>query len=223
MNNLDKFKIYLTERLSQNSVTSYIAGLRYLSKDYGSDILQISDITQANKLKERYGLQGDKRSVGEYGNGTARNAMNKYANFLEDSVSLVCQPTQSISNPIPESNRKFTYEHDLHITLETQISELFPGYSLVGSEYSIEGVRIDLLLERDNELLVIELKAGIAKYEVFGQISMYLGLIQDKFPDYKVYGLIIANEIHKGLTAACKTNASISCKKYTMKLALDNA
>ncbi len=117
----------------------------------------------------------------------------------------------------------FTYERDLHNTLESQIDELFYNYELIGSEYSIGDVRLDLLLQHEEELLVVELKAGIATYEVFGQISMYIGVVKSKYPEHVVKGLIIASEIHKGLVAACSTNNLIECKKYKMKLSLENA
>jgi RecB family endonuclease NucS len=107
--------------------------------------------------------------------------------------------------------------------MESQVSELFPGYVLlIGSEYSIEGVRLDLLLQKENELLVIELKAGTATYGVFGQISMYMGYIKEKFPENDVYGVIVASEIHKGLKAACSTSNFVTCKKYNMKLSIEN-
>ncbi|MDX8387466.1 MAG: endonuclease NucS [Ghiorsea sp.] len=227
MNNLEPFKEYLSERLSENSVNSYLSGIKHITKDYGSDILHITDVNEASKLKDVYGLTGSKRSVGEYGKGTARNAMNKYANFLEDQRNLSIADDLSIGqageDKSIESSQGFTYERDLHSTLEGQISELFPEHSLVGSEYSIEGVRLDLLLEKENELLVVELKAGLAKFAVFGQIAMYMGLIQEKFPEHSVSGVIIASDIHKGLEAACRTNPSISCQKYTMKLSLKKA
>ena len=223
----EKFRLYLLERYKPASVNGYLSGLNHLSRDYGSEILQITDFEVIKKIRKQYDLGGTKRNIGDYGNGSARNAMIQYSNFIETSNSSELSDSSSeLKNETVveiNNNRRFTYERDLHNTLESQVGELFPEYKLVGSEYSIEGVRLDLLLEKENELLVVELKAGIATFEVFGQISMYIGLIQERFPSSKVRGIIIANEIHKGLMAACSTNNFITCKKYTMKLCIENA
>ena len=97
---------------------------------------------------------------------------------------------------------------------------MFPEYDLKGSEYTIGNGRIDLLLENEKELLAIELKSGIAFAEVFGQISMYLGLLKQEFSQKEIKGVIIASEIHEGLKYACDTNPLITCKTYKMKLSL---
>ncbi len=223
-NTKEKFRNYLLERYTQNSANSYMSGLNHVSKDYGSDIFQVSDPEAVQKIRSQYDIGGSKRKIGDYGNGSARNAVIQYHNFIESGTDN----TQSSENTNVEleletTNRRFTYERDLHNTLESQAKELFPDYELVGSEYSIETVRLDLLLEKERELLVVELKAGVATYEVFGQISMYMGLVKEKFPEREVHGVIIASEIHKGLKAACSTNNDVACKKYCMKLNIESA
>ncbi len=217
---LEQFKIYLRERLTENTVNSYLSGLNHLSNDYGNDILTITNHAKIREIREIYGLGGERRQVGDYGRGTARNAINHYANFLEsrDVTEPATANHQIIDEPAIESNRRFTYERDLHSTLENQIAELFPDHEFIGSEYSISNVRLDILLEKGKDLLVIELKAGTARYEAFGQIAMYMGFIQDEYPEHNVYGVIIASDIHESLLAACSTNESISCKKYSMQL-----
>jgi hypothetical protein len=187
-------------------------------------------------LRKRYGIGGAKRHVGDYGNGSARNAIVQYYNFVvdlgkntiglpnvgipEDSTEL---PDTAISTEdLEPANARFTYERDLHNALERHAAELFPGYQLVGSEYAVGGVRLDFLFEKDQQLLVVELKAGVATHEVFGQISMYIGMIKEEYPDYDVRGIIIAGEISAGLRAACRTNEAVICKTYTMKITLEN-
>ena len=108
-------------------------------------------------------------------------------------------------------------------SLKYQAKELFPDYDLKGTEYTIGNGRIDLLLESPDGLLAIELKSGTAFAEVFGQISMYLGLLKQDFPDKEIRGLIIASEIHEGLKFACNTNPLITCQTYKMKLSLKDA
>jgi len=93
---------------------------------------------------------------------------------------------------------------DLQTTLCTQISELFPDYKIFGNnnagiEYSIEGRRIDVLLQhiKNKNLLAVELKSGTADYKAFGQISMYIGLLKTHFPNSNISGVIISGSISK--------------------------
>ena len=122
----------------------------------------------------------------------------------------------------------FTYERDLQDALINQAEKLFPGYTIFGEnlegrEYQIEGKRIDLLMDNslENELLAIELKAGIADYKVFGQISMYLGLLKKEFPKKNISGIIIAGKIDDSLKYAVTTNERIKIMEYRMELTIN--
>ena len=136
---------------------------------------------------------------------------------------------EEISTNIHEYNN-FTYERDLQNSLITQAENLFPGYKIFGNydgvEYSIEGKRIDLLLENksENKLIAIELKAGETDYKTFGQLSMYLGLLQKQFPNIpkeNINGIIIAGEIDKTLKDACLITDKIKLMEYSMKISLE--
>ena len=72
-----------------------------------------------------------------------------------------------------------------------------------------------------NHLLAIELKAGIAKYEAFGQISMYLGLLKNKFPQKNIKGIIIAGKIDDSLKWAVTTNENIKLMEYKTQLSIN--
>jgi len=126
-----------------------------------------------------------------------------------------------------ENKNTFSLEKDLENSLISQYEELFPEYKIYGNngegiQYSIGGKRIDLLLEHKskNQILAIELKAGIAKYDVFGQISMYIGLLMEKFNDKIINGIIIASGIDNSLKKAALTNKNIKLIEYKMELSL---
>ena len=118
----------------------------------------------------------------------------------------------------------FTYERDLQDSLTRQIDKLFPEYTLFkdGVEYYIDGKRIDVLLENKlkNELLVIELKAGLAKKETLGQISEYMGKLKKKFNDKIINGIIIAGEIDDSLKDACFPFPNLKTMIYRIELSL---
>jgi ribosomal protein L25 (general stress protein Ctc) len=134
---------------------------------------------------------------------------------LEDEVST-------------EPAMNFTYERDLQTALVRQAEKLFSEYKIFGEDlegvqYQIEGKKIDLLLEnaQKNELLALELKAGIADFKVFGQISMYLGLLKREFPRKNVKGIIIAGKIDETLKFALTTNENVKVMEYKMELTLN--
>jgi len=72
-----------------------------------------------------------------------------------------------------------------------------------------------------NQLIAIELKAGIAKHEAFGQISMYLGLLKKEFPQKNIKGVIIAGKIDDSLKYAVTTNENIKIMEYKMELSIN--
>ena len=124
----------------------------------------------------------------------------------------------------------FAYEKDLQTALCSHISELFPRYRIFGGlgievEHSIGGRRIDVLLEHEeNEsLMVVELKSGEADFKVFGQISMYIGLLKRQFPERNISGVIVAGSIDESLVQACEITDKISLKTYRMSIELEDA
>jgi RecB family endonuclease NucS len=130
---------------------------------------------------------------------------------------------RTIQSRIANCRTVESYEKDLKNSMVSQIDELFPEYKIFGEnnegvEYPIDGKRIDILLEKSNgTLLAIELKPGIANYKVFGQTSMYLGLLMEKFPQREVRGCIVAGEIDSTLKSAAKTTSMIKLKTYKLK------
>jgi hypothetical protein len=170
-------------------------------------------------------------------NNYITNKINKQKNINNEdtnmSVPTISENTELFGDEykveVPEITN-FTYERDLQNSLISQAESLFPGYKIFGKydgvEYTIEGKRIDLLLENksENKLLALELKAGTTDYKTFGQISMYLGLLTKQFPNVpkeNINGIIIAGEIDKTLKDACLITDKIKLMEYTMKLTLD--
>ncbi len=96
--------------------------------------------------------------------------------------------------------------------------------SNLGIEYVIGNRRLDVVLEhiKTSDLLIIELKSGMADYKVFGQISMYIGLLQKEFPDRKINGVVIAGSIDESLRNACETTNRIKIQVYRMNLELED-
>lgn len=171
------------------------------------------------------------QAVEDFCNDAKNDEMQNYKNEVQEYCTQQF-PMQSQRQAIQLSalSMNFAYEKDLQQTLCMQVPELFPGYEIfggveVGIEYPIGTRRIDVLLENadDKSLLIVELKAGLADYKVFGQISMYLGLIKRKFSERLVEGVIIAGEIEESLVQAAETNSSVKLMTYQMSLKLEEA
>jgi len=176
-------------------------------------------------VKDNTFAEYDKRTS----NGIPKAIINNYyikflENYNNEDEDIIDEP------PLEEDKTAtyFSYEKDLQNSLLLQAEELFPGYKVFGDneegkEYPINGKRIDLLLEHktENKLLVVELKAGLADCKTFGQISMYIGTLMQKFRDKEISGVIIAGEIDDSLKMAILSNNKIKAMTYKMKLTLE--
>ncbi len=164
------------------------------------------------------------------GSATLKQAVNLYMRFRSEQDTELKTNIASTSvdkeDTAIEIYNSFSYEKDLKTAMVSQIKELFPDYDIYGEdkegiEYYTGGKRIDILLEKnDGNLLAIELKSGTANYKAFGQLSMYLGLLMDEFPDKEIKGCIVAGKIDDTLKSAAKTTELISLKTYKMRLEL---
>lgn len=219
-----------------NTAYSYTNAINRISTHYSNNIgrviniYQIENQTEISEIARKYRLDGIYADEGNTGNGTWRNAIARYAEFF---IQRANNGDQQIGNNIEENTEEqqinFAYERDLQRTLCAQIPELFPDYNIYGVnnqgiEYVIEGRRIDVLLEhsQNQNLLVVELKSGESGYEAFGQISMYMGLLKNAFPQKDITGVIIAGSINQGLQHACNTTDRITLKVYRMQLELED-
>lgn len=234
----EKFKIWLIRNgYAENTSTSYSYAIDRISKHLSEkrnekiNVYEINDLPTIKKLVDSYSIVGNYSEIGNEGRGTVRNAIKALYKFKEHTIDLSYGlPDEEIETEEQKdlSIINFSYERDLKNSMVSQIAELFPGYKIFGNhnegvEYLIDGKRIDILLEKsDGELLAVELKSGVANFNVFGQVSMYLGLLMDRFPDKQIKGCIVAGEIDLTLKSATKTTNLISLKTYKMKLELQN-
>jgi len=234
----DKFKKWLIHtKKSKNTAYSYAISINNISHHYSQnesvniDIYKITDINLLSKISKCYSQTGKYKEFGNKGAGTKRNAIARYVEFFTwDVTSTKSTSKKDEENLNNKETQNFSYEKDLQISLCSQISELFPQYKIYGEnsegiEYSIENRRIDVLLENieTNDLMVVELKAGVADYKVYGQIAMYIGLLQNNFKSKNVSGVIIAGAIDDSLKQAASISSTVDLRTYFMKIKLEEA
>ncbi len=240
-----QFKNWLIKRgySETGAANSYSRAIPQISDHYSQntgeriDIFAITDQARISQIAHDYRQAGRFSSFGYEQHGRYRAAISRYAEFFvhkhqigasDTEPELSEEPDQEVEPETMQTN--FAYERDLQTTLCAQISELFPGYKIFGEsnlgvEYSIGGRRIDVLLEKDEtgELLAVELKSGSADFKVFGQISMYLGLLESQFTGKTISGVIVAGSIDDSLRQACSITDKVSLKIYRMSVELENA
>ena len=241
----EQFKAWLiNKRLLQTATAdNYSSAISKISDHYSRntgesiDIYAISDQAKISQIAHDYSQSGRFSAFGYEHHGRYRAAISRFAEFFvhryetdySELTEIQAPSSEKQSGEEPMQTQTLTYERDLQTTLCAQISELFPGYKIFGEsnlgvEYSIGGRRIDVLLENleTGDLLAVELKSGAADYKVFGQISMYLGLLKTQFPDKSISGVIVAGAIDDSLRLACEITDKISLKIYRMSVELED-
>ena len=236
----EEFRKWLIRRGKKGAAINYPSAIHRISEHYSSNtgesvnIYQLTDQKKISQIAHDYKKNGKFSEFGYEHHGLYRAAISRYSEFFasrntDDELNDIAQ--EEIGTDISSSEEiNFAYERDLQTTLCSQISELFPSYQIFGNnnqgiEYVIENRRIDVLLEHsgNGSLLAVELKSGLADYKVFGQLSMYIGLLQAKFPNTQVNGVIVAGSIDDSLRQACAITEKIALKVYRMSLELEDA
>lgn len=118
----------------------------------------------------------------------------------------------------------FGLERDMQKALRVNIAQLEPGLTIIdgGKEKTTEAGRIDITAkdEQDN-IVVIELKAGKATPDVIAQILSYMGVVGET-GDSKVRGLLVAGDFHKRVVLASKAIPNLRLKKYSFQFSFSD-
>jgi hypothetical protein len=102
-------------------------------------------------------------------------------------------------------------ERDLQEYLSRDLGRLEPGLRLFtdeglpGREVSTEAGKIDILAkDREDRLVVVELKASKASYGVLGQILSYMASIRNELGAKSIRGIIVAEDFDKDRKQRCQ-------------------
>ncbi len=114
---------------------------------------------------------------------------------------------------------KFGLERDLQEALRSNIEQLEPGLKIIddGKERIVEAGRIDIIAQdSDGNLVIIELKAGIAPLPAIAQLLSYMGS-DEVAPDRPVRGILIANAFHPRLVIAARAVPNVTLVSYSFQ------
>jgi hypothetical protein len=132
---------------------------------------------------------------------------------------------------VAEDSSQFAYESHLRDYLVNNLHQIEPGLqifrdeednTITGVEFDAGGKRIDLLaVDKDNNLVVIELKVSRGYERTVGQLLRYKAWVRENLADgRKVRGVIIAKSISPDLKLAASEIQDIDVFEYDLKIDL---
>lgn len=118
----------------------------------------------------------------------------------------------------------FGLERDLQSALRVNIEQLEIGLRIIdeGKERTTEAGRIDITAtDKDEKIVVIELKAGTATPEVIAQILAYMTAMAET-ENKTVRGILVAGDFHKKVIMAARSIHNLELKKYSFQFAFSS-
>lgn len=146
----------------------------------------------------------------------------------------ISPPTEEISEEEEEADAEFSFEFeaDLEGHLANNLNDIEEGTRLYispegvkGRQFQTDVGRIDILaLDKDENLIVIELKVGQATDKACSQLLRYMGWIKKHIAgNRKVRGIIVCRNATDGLKYAASTLESVSIKEYEVHFSFHDA
>ncbi len=117
----------------------------------------------------------------------------------------------------------FGLERDLQKAIRDDIDQLESGLRIIdgGTEQITEAGRVDIMaIDMNENVVVIELKAGRANPEVIAQVLSYMASISEK-EKKPVRGILVAGDFHKRVILAAQAIPNLQLKKYSFQFAFN--
>jgi len=128
----------------------------------------------------------------------------------------------------PEQELEFALEAHLRDFLAKNLDRIEPGLRLYdsqehnGVEFAVDGGRIDLLaVDRNEKLVVIELKLSQGRNKALGQLLYYMGWVDKHMGNGPCRGFIIASDITEELSIAVSRVTGVRLAEYHMSFAIE--
>ena len=146
--------------------------------------------------------------------------------IYEKDTAAVQEETKTEEQPLLS---EFAYERDLQNFLAKNLHTiksnlgLYEDEGIRGIEFPVGGRFIDILaIDRNNNLVVIELKVSKGYDRVVGQLLRYMAWIRRNHAEegQKVRGIIVARDISEDLLLACSGLSDIQLFEYQLSVNL---
>lgn len=148
---------------------------------------------------------------------------------IHSKADVLAPPSPVDTERAEDGPSEFAYESDLRDFLAKNLSIIEPGLELyqdegiTGVEFPVDGRFIDVLaVDRERNLVVIELKVSRGYDRVIGQLLRYMAWIKQNHaePTQQVRGIISAREISEDLRLACSYLPGVHLYEYMLSVTL---
>jgi endonuclease len=237
----DGFRAWLKSNYTANSAATHYSQAKKVEDSYGN----LDDIFDAGMIESiaaelNYSSQDSKLSKPNpskipagnnlYTNLAAyKSSLRCYAKYRENETEFNSETAIEIAGlAIKEKldGKQFELERHLQSELRREIGQLELGLEIIdeGLERSVESGFIDILArDGSGNLVVIELKAGMAKRDAVGQITGYMGDLIGEEPDTPVRGILVAAEFDKSCLSGVRAIPSLKLKRYRFAFTFEEA
>lgn len=227
-----EFRAWLGANYSPNSAATHLSQAKKVELTYG-DLDTIFDAGEVEKVAADLNYSSQDAKAGkpnpskiEAGNNLYANlasyksSLRCYARFRENEGEFASETALEIAGQaIKEKHegKQFELERPLQSELRREIAQLDPGLQIIddGLERSVESGFIDILARDEaGALVVIELKAGLARRESIGQITGYMDDLIKEEPNTPVRGILVAADFDKSCRSGVRAIPSLKLKRY---------
>ena len=235
------FRAWLKSNYTANSAATHYSQAKKVEEFYGSldDIFDSGEIesvaTELNYSSQDVKLGKPNPSKVPAGNNLYTNlaayksSLRCYAKYRENEPQFNSETAIEIAGQAIKEKlegKQFELERHLQSELRREIEQLEPGLEIIdqGLERSVESGFIDILA-RDafGALVVIELKAGMAKREAVGQITGYMGDLIGEEPSTPIRGILVAAEFDKSCLSGVRAIPTLKLKRYRFSFTFEEA
>jgi endonuclease len=235
------FRAWLKSNYTTNSAATHYSQAKKVEDSYGNlDDIFDSGMIEIIAAELNYSSQDFKlgkpnpskiqAGTNLYTNLAAyKSSLRCYAKYRENETDFNSETAIEIAGlAIKEKldGKQFELERHLQSELRREIDQLEIGLEVIdeGLERSVESGFIDILA-RDitGKLVVIELKAGMAKREAVGQIAGYMGDLIGEEPGTPVRGILVAAEFDKSCLSGVRAIPTLKLKRYRFAFTFEEA
>lgn len=237
----DGFRSWLKSNYTANSAATHYSQAKKVEESYGNlDEIFDSGEIESVAAELNYSSQDAKLSKPNPSKISAGN--NLYTNLAAYKSSLRCYAKyrenesefnsetaiEKAGQAIKEKleGKQFELERHLQSELRREIDQLEPGLEIIdqGLERSVESGFIDILArDASGALVVIELKAGMAKRDAVGQITGYMGDLIGEEPNTSIRGILVAAEFDKSCLSGVRAIPTLKLKRYRFSFTFEEA
>lgn len=235
------FKAWLAANYTPSSAATHFSQARKVEESYG-DIDAIWDAGKIEEIAAELNYSSQDAESGKpnpskiqagtslYSNlASLKSSLRCYARFRENerefnSESVIEIAGQAIREK--HEGKQFELERHLQVELRREIAQLEPGLQIIdnGLERSVGSGFIDILArDEDGALVVIELKAGLARRDSIGQVTGYMGDLIEEEPNIAVRGILVAADFDKSCRSGVRAIPSLQLRRYRFKFTFEEA